>query len=195
MNTTDNLLPASLSPLPNQFRLFILWSPRLIFILALLIFCYHFYEMWTRYVWPEIRGIFLNDKVLYHHHHWVILFFLTQRPFFILQCQQLSKKSKFEWWMKHFDIIIIFISNDHYLFSWTSINPNVLSAPEILSQWAKLKELLAHLVAEIVDLRQRSHGTFSFLTITVLAVIYYIGKCIPGVILLYSFGKKGSSQS
>ncbi|KAH9409781.1 hypothetical protein TYRP_010793 [Tyrophagus putrescentiae] len=71
--------------------------------------------------------------------------------------------------------------------NWTSVNPNVLSAPEILSEWSKLKELLALLVAEIVDLRQRSHGTFSFLTITVLAVIYYIGKCIPGVILLYSF--------
>ncbi len=79
------------------------------------------------------------------------------------------------------------------MFSWTSVNPNVLSAPEILSEWSKLKELLALLVAEIVDLRQRSHGTFSFLTITVLAVIYYIGKCIPGVILLYSFGKKNSN--
>lgn len=124
----------ALSAFTCVYWLFILWSPRLIFIFALLIFCYHFYEMWTRYVWPEIR-----------------------------------------------------VPTAEVRENWTSVNPNVLSAPEILSEWSKLKELLALLVAEIVDLRQRSHGTFSFLTITVLAVIYYIGKCIPGVILLYSF--------
>lgn len=142
--------------------------------------------MWTRYVWPEIRGNFFTDKT-----HFIIIesFFFTLNVFFFYNSANSGNQRKvsYKWTIHcchHFHP-----SNVCYLFSWTSVNPNVLSAPEILTQWAKLKDLLALLFAEIVDLRQRSHGTFSFLTITFFAVIYYIGKCVPGVILLYSFGK------
>nr|XP_027198626.1 uncharacterized protein LOC113792867 [Dermatophagoides pteronyssinus] len=38
------------------YWMFVLLQPRLISVVATLAFCYHFYEMWIRFVWPEIRA-------------------------------------------------------------------------------------------------------------------------------------------
>lgn len=110
----------------------VLWQPRLLSVLATLAFCYHFYEMWIRYVWPEIRAPTVPIKE-----------------------------------------------------SWTTVNPNVMSAPEIKSCFARIKQYMTNVIDRIIEFRRKSHGVFCCYSVFFFLCFYYIGHFIPGVLITY----------
>ncbi|UXI19047.1 Low affinity cationic amino acid transporter 2 [Sarcoptes scabiei] len=50
------------------YWIIVLWQPRLLFVVASIGFCYHFYEMWHKHVWPEIR-----IPSLANHENWTAI--------------------------------------------------------------------------------------------------------------------------
>lgn len=111
----------------------VIWEPRFISVVASMAFCYHFYEMWCRYVWPEIRAPSEENRE-----------------------------------------------------SWTSVNPSVLSAPELKEYLERIRLLCLELIDSILQFRKRSHGAFCCFTTILFIIIYYIGRFIPGSFIIYT---------
>lgn len=69
------------------------------------------------------------------------------------------------------------------------MNPNVLSAPEIERYLDELRTASHQFMDRVIEFRSSSHGLFCCTVTGVLLAIYFIGRSIPGVLLVYCFGK------
>jgi len=68
---------------------------------------------------------------------------------------------------------------------WTPVNPDVLSAPEMIKLWDDVKNQLIHTSSWLWSLREDEPGKFCALTSSVFLVLAYIGTYITTLGLFY----------
>lgn len=69
---------------------------------------------------------------------------------------------------------------------WIQLHPQVLSAPEISHYINELIVMFNASIRWFIDLRKTNHGFFCLLSSAFLLMTAFIGKLIPGVIIVYS---------
>jgi len=68
---------------------------------------------------------------------------------------------------------------------WTPVNPDVLSAPEIIKLWDDVKSQLISISSWLWELRRSEPGKFCALMSSVFLVMAYVGSCITTLGLFY----------
>lgn len=68
---------------------------------------------------------------------------------------------------------------------WTPVNPDVLSAPEIIKLWDDVKSQLIGISGWLWELRRSEPGKFCALMSSVFLVMAYVGSCITTLGLFY----------
>ena len=68
---------------------------------------------------------------------------------------------------------------------WTPVNPDVLSAPEIIKLWDDVKSQLIGISGWLWELRRNEPGKFCALMSSVFLVMAYVGSCITTLGLFY----------
>jgi len=68
---------------------------------------------------------------------------------------------------------------------WTPVNPDVLSAPDILRLWEDAKFRISQSFAWLQTLRQAEPGKFCALLSTVFLLLAYVGSCMTTLGLFY----------
>ncbi|XP_054716234.1 reticulophagy regulator 3-like [Uloborus diversus] len=70
--------------------------------------------------------------------------------------------------------------------SWTDLNPNTVSVPELSKHLNDFCEKMLILWKDVWKLRKENHGLFCALMCGFFSILALIGKIIPGVLIVYS---------
>ena len=181
---------------PLISRLIISWTRRFYSVLFLAVFFFHLYKLWTNSIWPEIRGkSFCN----FNYPYTILcknisIFLITSVPLPTDQDEPEERLACVSLFVFPPLLLTLNINDHHSLYlifnhSWTPVHPQAFSAPEINYYIDVMLDLVACVFDWFVELRKQNHGFFCLLVSSIFVLTAFIGKAVPGVLIVYTLRK------